>query len=863
MIQLVRLRSCSLVFHSLLVTTTLAGGAEIPIPICGDSRLAFTLFAAEPDIVTPVGVAVDRNGRVFVVESHTHFPKPDYPGPKTDRVKIFDDRNGDGKPETISVFAEGFRHAMNLAFSRDGKLYLVYRNGVLILHDQDGDGVCDSRTTVLKMETPGDYPHNGLGGIAFSADGWLYIGMGENLGERYTLQGSDGSSHRGGGEGGNVFRCRPDGSQLQWIATGFWNAFALQFNRAGHLFCVDNDPDSRPPCRLIDVVEHGDYGYKFRYGRNGLHPFTAWNGGLPGTLPMVAGTGEAPSGILDCDRARLPSDYQSALLITSWGDHAIERYRPAPFGASLRADREVLIRGDEWFRPVGIASGPEGIIYITDWVDRDYSVHRKGRIWRLAVKTGASARIASADSKKVQPSAARGRMQHLLRIDSLRKYPELLDAIGEDDPFIQSAAISVLAQPVFRERVIEEIENKDSKIRLGALLALRRAHYEAPAPILSKLLADPNEHVRLMALVWAGEEKLTALADRLNAALSAGPVSPELFRTYSTTAELLAKAKPSSGDPLTSHSAAGNKALQTLVMTMAVKRNDAAAIALLSQSEATLQLRLEAVRALAESPTDKANPVLLKTALETRNPAVLRAEAVLALASQPADVLTKLIVLLDDSDATLQVETSRAFRQAVSEARIRTALEKKYQTVHADPLRASLTEQLEFALHPAGTESTGRLIRPASEDEWRKALSIEGHPDSGRRLFFHPVVGCARCHRIEDRGGSIGPDLSTVARSADREKLMQSILRPSREIAPQSVQHIVETREQSYSGLLGGQGADGSITLITAEGKGVLIPGEAIVSRRSSTVSLMPEGLEKAMTVQDFRDLLAFMSSLK
>ena len=58
---------------------------------------------------------------------------------------------------------------------------------------------------------------------------------------------------------------------------------SIRFVRFNSLSC--------PPCRLIDVVMGGDYGYKFRYGRSGLHPYTAWNGEIPGTLPMVAGTG--------------------------------------------------------------------------------------------------------------------------------------------------------------------------------------------------------------------------------------------------------------------------------------------------------------------------------------------------------------------------------------------------------------------------------------------------------------------------------------------------------------------------------------------------------------------------------------------
>ena len=89
---------------------------------------------------------------------------------------------------------------------------------------------------------------------------------------------------------------------------------------------------------------------------------------------------------------------------------------------------------------------------------------------------------------------------------------------------------------------------------------------------------------------------------------------------------------------------------------------------------------------------------------------------------------------------------------------------------------------------------------------------------------------------------------------------MQSILHPSRDIAPQFVTHTVETKDgQSFSGLLSGLGADGSVTLTTAEGNAVLIPGGQIVSDQPSPVSLMPEGLDKAMTVAEFRDLLAYL----
>ncbi|HVL14805.1 MAG TPA: hypothetical protein VM529_19695, partial [Gemmata sp.] len=99
------------------------------------------------------------------------------------------------------------------------------------------------------------------------------------------------------------------------MATGFWNPFGSGRDIFGRLFVVDNDPDASPPCRLLHVVEGGDYGFQFRYGRAGRHPFQAWNGELPGMLPMVAGTGESPCEVISYESDGLPAEYRGELLV--------------------------------------------------------------------------------------------------------------------------------------------------------------------------------------------------------------------------------------------------------------------------------------------------------------------------------------------------------------------------------------------------------------------------------------------------------------------------------------------------------------------------------------------------------------------
>jgi putative membrane-bound dehydrogenase-like protein len=373
-------------FFPVLALLAFAAEAQAAPPRVVDERLVIELAAAEPAIVTPTGLTVDEQGRVWVIENNTHQRPSNYKGHDSDRIRVFSDPGPDGKFRKATTFADGFKHAMGIALGGEGVVYLATRSDVWRLRDSSGKGEADERTVIVKLDSWGDYPHNGLSGFAFDGGGDLYFSLGENLGAPYKLIGSDGVTLSGGGEGGSIYRCRPDGTKLERIATGFWNTFHTTFDAFGRLFAVDNDPDARGPCRLLHIVPGGDYGYRFRYGRKGLHPFTAWNGELPGTLPMAAGTAEAPSGIVAYESNGLPAEYRGRLLVTSWGDHVVEQFTLSPRGASFTAKPSVLVRGGDDFRPVAIATAPDGSLYLSDWVDKSYPVHGKGRIWRIRMK---------------------------------------------------------------------------------------------------------------------------------------------------------------------------------------------------------------------------------------------------------------------------------------------------------------------------------------------------------------------------------------------------------------------------------------------------------------------------------------------
>ncbi len=522
------LRSVQCCLISLLLATISAGAAYSaePAPKSLDPRIEIRLFAETPQIVTPTDVDVDHRGRVWAIESNTHFRPAGYKGHSSDRVLIFSDDDHDGKADQVAMFADGFVHAMSISVRFGDAVYVATRKEVFRLVDSNGDGNADRRDRILKLDTPGDYPHNGLAGFAFDALGYLYIGLGENLGADYRLIGTDGRTLAGGGEGGSIFRCRPDGSDLTLWATGFWNPHASCVDAFGRMFTVDNDPDDRPPCRMLHIIPGGDYGYRFRNGRRGIHPFTAWDGELPGTLQMVSGTGEAPCGVVAYEADAFPVEYRGTLLVTSWGDHRIDRFRVHPQGTSLTSKAEPLIVGGENFRPVGLALAPDGSLFATDWVLKDYNVHGHGRIWRIAPK--------AAD--------ARRKVDDLADVVHLA-IPELRGKLASPRLDIRRLAARTLADrdPSFLKTVAHD-PNSPARPRLEASWALQRPslHNGSHSPAHSTLKN------RDIPLLWPDLERpnrdLTAngLLDQLQHPSAVNP-SIELWRLVSEFDEFAAR----------------------------------------------------------------------------------------------------------------------------------------------------------------------------------------------------------------------------------------------------------------------------------------------------------------------------------
>lgn len=861
--------------------------AEEKQPRSVDPRIKIELFAEQPQIVTPTGIDIDSQGRVWAIESNTHFPPADYAGHKSDRLLVMRDKDGDGRAEQIDMFADGFTHSMSVAVRRSSatdkpdQVYLATRRDIFILTDDDGDLRADTKKRIIHLETKGDYPHNGLAGFAWDAEGWMYFGFGENLGATYQIIGSDGHSFSGGGEGGNLYRCKPDGSQLTQWATGFWNPHASCIDGYGRMFTVDNDPDSRPPCRLLHIIRDGDYGYRFRNGRKGLHPFTSWNGEIPGTLPMVAGTGEAPSGIVAYESGGLPEEYLGNLLVTSWGDHRIDRFRLKPKGASYESLAEPLIVGGENFRPVGLAVAPDGSLYCTDWVLKDYKIHGKGRVWRISGMAASSRKPDLVPQVQLTPEAKS--IQALLD-DSVPVTPAMSALRSSADPFLFSAALRRSSQLVKEDKNSSDI----GRSMLHHVLSARRQ--SRPASYMAAVgLTFPDSEVRRVAVQWVAEERLMELRPHVEALLTQEPMTRDLFLAVLAALEMLDGVDAANFDK----TPAGKYVLPILLDAKRPPAVRAQALRLVSPAEPALKLelfkqllqsedammRLEAIRTLTGSPLSEAGELLVQLALSDVQPLSMRAEAVAGLASvlskaQPNDSTFKGVQqLLASSQPALAIESLRSLRgrdrnDAVLRPLLLATANRLPASESLDDTKREIAEELSRLLPDDQWTMPIKQVRdarPANVESWLQVASQPGDRDAGRRVFFHRLgAGCWKCHTVEGRGGAIGPDLSMIARTMSREKLAQSILEPGKEIAPQfTTWTFVMASGQVHQGMILGDTRDGKQRIGLSDGRELDLRVEEIEQREPSPLSLMPTNLIDQLTVSEFRHLLAFLESLK
>jgi putative heme-binding domain-containing protein len=177
--------------------------------------------------------------------------------------------------------------------------------------------------------------------------------------------------------------------------------------------------------------------------------------------------------------------------------------------------------------------------------------------------------------------------------------------------------------------------------------------------------------------------------------------------------------------------------------------------------------------------------------------------------------------------------------------------------------------EINFLRHhpsPAVAQEANEILqkgvnRPRQQiiEAFMPALHADGAAQKGKKIFQER---CSSCHRLGNDGFALGPDLVTVKNSG-KEKLLVNILDPNREVASQYSAWLVETKDgESILGIITSDTA-ASITLRQAYGVETVVFRNNIKKLKNQNQSLMPEGLEEGLNVQDLADLLEFISTAK
>jgi putative heme-binding domain-containing protein len=282
--------------------------------------------------------------------------------------------------------------------------------------------------------------------------------------------------------------------------------------------------------------------------------------------------------------------------------------------------------------------------------------------------------------------------------------------------------------------------------------------------------------------------------------------------------------------------------------------------------KAPLRQRLAAVELLGFAPTHVARPALAAL-LAPQQPVEVQFAAVRALGAQTGPAVPDILLKAWPAAAPSVWREIQEVLFARPE-RLPALLDAlAARSVLPQQLDAARVAQLRRLTDPKLRARAERLVAGAVNadrqrivDGYKEALDLKSDAARGRATFRKV---CATCHRLDDAGTEVGPDLRSALRDKSAEQLLVSILDPSREVDRRYTNYLVETTGgRSFSGMIVAETAT-SITLRRAEKAEDIILRTQIESIADTGKSLMPDGLEQQLTRQELADLIAYLRSIK
>ncbi|MES2792409.1 MAG: PVC-type heme-binding CxxCH protein [Planctomycetota bacterium] len=517
--------------------------------------LDIKLVAAEPLLANPVCFCIDEKGRILVAETfrqqkgvednrghmdwldddlaaqtvgdrlkffekHLKEKVQDY-AKEHDRIRLLEDVDGDGKFDKATVFADGFNEILQGTgagvLSWRGNVYYTCIPDLWLLRDNDGDGKAEYRKSLhygygVRVAFRGHDSH----GLRMGPDGRIYFSIGDR---GYHIETEGRTLARP--ECGAVFRCNPDGSNLEVVATGLRNPQELVFDNYGNLFTGDNNSDSGDKARWTYIPEGADIGWRMYYQY--LNDRGPWNrekiwhpahAGQPAyVVPCITNLADGPSGLTYYPGWGLSERYQNHFFLADFrggaSNSGIRSFTVKPKGASFEVDdsHEFIWQ----ILATDVEFGYDGGLYVSDWVS-GWNGPGKGRIYRFAESNSAQAPLAAEVKKLFADGFTQRTASDLAKLLSHVDYRVRLEAQ------LALADLGASSAPVFTE-VAQTQGNLLARLHaIWGLGQLGRRQADLLAPALT-LLADGEEEVRAQAAKVLGEAKVPGAVPLLIAAL--------------------------------------------------------------------------------------------------------------------------------------------------------------------------------------------------------------------------------------------------------------------------------------------------------------------------------------------------------
>jgi putative membrane-bound dehydrogenase-like protein len=521
------------------------------------------LFAAEPDVMSPVEMAFDENGKVYVAEMMDYPEDPPAGKPARSRIRVLENLNGDGKTWRSSIFADNVL-AVSGFMPWKGGLIVTSAPDILFLKDTDGDGKADLRE-VLYTGFPRVNQEARITNPRLGVDNWIYC----------SNNGSDGRITSPGHPEmqlvlvrGTDFRFDPISGRAE-PASGAAQ-FGSTMDDFNHRFITQNTTHIRHvvmPMKYLarapllevravaqDISDHGRPSapmypltgpQRWRKQRTALRQ-QRYNENRVNVTEQLSGWFTAASGGTLYTGDAFPSRYAGSVFTGDVSGNLIHRDIITPDGATFAAHRamekaEFLASTDVWFRPCNFTSGPDGNLYVTDIyrqvIETPESIPEEirkkidffkgdtlGRIYRIVPnhpqrRGDLKPNLGAASSAELvrqlaNPNGWHRQTAHRLLLERQDRavIPEL-KAMAANGPSPEARVHALWLLRAYSALQAPDVERatKDSDARIRENALQLSEEFLGQSPELSQrlvaLAADPDVHVRFQAALTLGEWK--------------------------------------------------------------------------------------------------------------------------------------------------------------------------------------------------------------------------------------------------------------------------------------------------------------------------------------------------------------------